>query len=73
MFSAVRSELHVFPHLAPVTCFPALSSSYMFSRVWHRLHVFPRLGQVTCFPALGTCCMSCPQTLIGSIRCSPSL
>ena len=47
VFSRVRSvlrRLHVFPRLAPVTCFPALGTGY----------VFPRLAPVTCFPALGT-------------------
>ena len=49
--------LHVFPHLALVTCFSALGIGYMFFRTWHRLHVSPRLALVTCFPALGTGCM----------------
>ena len=43
-FSRAWHQLHVFPHLALVTCFPALDTGYMFSRVWHRLH--------PCFPAL---------------------
>ena len=55
--------LHVFPRLAPATCFPALGTGCMDSRAWYRLHVsrawlrlhvFPRLAPVTCFPALGT-------------------
>ena len=47
-------QLHVFPPLALVTCFPALDTGYMFSCAWHWLHVFPRLALVTCFPALDT-------------------
>ena len=52
VFSRAWHRLHVFPRLAPVTCFSALGISYMFSRAWHRLHIFPRLALVTCFPHL---------------------
>ena len=54
----------LFPRLASVTCFPALSIGYLFSRArhignivslaLHALLVFLRLVHVTCFPALGT-------------------
>ena len=40
-FSRTWHQLHVFPHLAPVTCFPALCTAYMFqSRARHRLQLF---------------------------------
>ena len=52
--TGARHRVHVFPRLAPVTCFLALGTGYMFSRAWHRLHVFPRLAPVTYFLALGT-------------------
>ena len=54
-------RLHDFPHLTPVTWFPALGTGYMFptlgvgymiSHTWHRLHDFPHLAPVTCFPHL---------------------
>ena len=57
MFSRAWHQLYVFPRLAPVKCFPALSTGYMFSRAWHPLHVFPHLEPLACFPALGTRCM----------------
>jgi len=49
------------PHLAPVSCFPALGTGFTFSRAWHRVHVFPclalqvfpPLAPIACFPALG--------------------
>ena len=40
-FCHARHQLHVFPHLAPVACFPALGTGCMISFLWHRLHVFP--------------------------------
>ena len=43
--------------MAPVACFPALSTGCLFSRAWHRLLAFPRLASVACFPALGTGCL----------------
>ena len=54
MFSRDWHRLHLFPRLAPGTCFPALGTGSMFSRAWHRFHVFPRLAPVTYFPAFGT-------------------
>ena len=59
-------RLYVFLRLAPVTCFPALSTNCMFfhagywlhfSCPWHRLHVFPRFASVTCFLEFGTGCV----------------
>ena len=52
-----RAWLHVFLHLAPIVCFPALCTGCSFILAWHRLRVFPRLETVTCFPALGAGCM----------------
>ena len=54
MFSCAWHWLHVFPHLALVSCFHALGTGCMLSRTWHWLHVFPGLALVTCFPTLGT-------------------
>ena len=72
VFSRAKHQRHVFARLAPVTSFPAFGAGYMFSRPKNRLHVFPRfprLAPFASFPALGTCCMSCPQILIGSMCC----
>ena len=44
----------VFPRLAPVASFPALSTGYKFFCAWYRLHIFPRLAPVASFPALCT-------------------
>ena len=57
LFSRAWHQLHVFPRLASVACFPPLGICCMFSRAWHQLHVFSRLASVACFPALGICCM----------------
>ena len=38
--------LHVFSRLAPVACFPALSTVLTLFRNWHRLHGFPRFASV---------------------------
>ena len=70
MFSRAWERLHVFLHLEPVACFPALGTGYMFSRAWERLHVFPRLEPVACFPALGNGCMfSCTWNRLPIVRC----
>ena len=34
----------VFSRLVPVTCFPALGTSFKFSHAWYQIHVFPRLA-----------------------------
>ena len=60
----LRSLLHVFPRLPPVTRFPALAAGSLFSRAYLQLHIFPRLPPVTCFPALASSYVfsrACPQ------------
>ena len=47
-FSRAYYRLHIFPLLAPVPYFPALSTGYIFSRAWRRLHIFSRLALVAC-------------------------
>ena len=80
-FSLLGASLHVvsralhqlpdFPRLAPVTWFPALSTSYMISRALHQLHDFPRFAPVTWFPALSTSQDVFPR--LASIACFPAL
>ena len=47
MFSRAWLQLHVFPRLEPVSCFPHLRTVTL-----HRLHVFSSLAPAVCFPAL---------------------
>ena len=73
VFSRACHQLHVFPRLAPVTCFLALVTGYMISpawRNWHQLHFSTRLATVTSFPALGTDDNMFPRALHGLVWAS---
>ena len=41
-----------FPRLRTVSCFPALTTTYMFCCVCHQIHILQRSRPVSCFPAL---------------------
>ena len=48
MFSLAWHQVHVFPRLAPGSCFYSLGTRFMFSRAWYQMNVFLRLVPSAC-------------------------